>query len=388
MTEFLIRLFIKDPDNTKDQAVRQQYGKLGSIAGIVCNLILFSVKLFSGLITASISVIADAVNNLSDAGSCVVTLIGFRIAGKPADEEHPFGHGRIEYISGLIISMIIMLMGFELAKSSVERIFSPGEITFGWLPFGILCLSAVIKLWMGFFNKALGERINSAAMKASAMDSLSDVASTAAVAVGMLLFRFADLQIDGYVGLLVSLFILYTGFASVKDTLNPLLGQPPEKEFVEAIYTEAMSYPEVVGVHDLIVHNYGPGRSVVSLHAEVPCHIDILQIHDTIDLIEKDLKQKFGCEVVIHMDPIVTDDAQINAVKQKMVELVSVIDPILTIHDFRMVEGPSHTNLIFDIVVPYEFRLTDKELTAAVSRAAKALDSSYEVVIAIDRSYI
>lgn len=387
MTELLIRLLIKDYQNTQDRTVRQRYGILGGITGIVCNLILFLAKLFSGLMTASIAIIADAVNNLSDAGSCIVTVVGFKMAGKPADDEHPFGHGRIEYISGLFISMIIMLMGFELAKSSVEKIISPEKIIFGWLPFGILILSAAVKLWMGFFNKALGKKINSAAMKASAMDSLSDVASTLAVAAGMLLARFADLHIDGYIGLLVALFILYTGFMTAKDTLDPLLGQPPEKEFVESIYREVLSYDEVVGIHDLIVHNYGPGRCIVSLHAEVPCNADVLKIHDTIDLIEQDLRQKFHCEAVIHMDPIVTDDKETNETKQKMADLVTIIDPSLNIHDFRMVKGPSHTNLIFDIVVPHKFRLNDKELKEAVAKAAKTLDPCYETVIHIDRSY-
>lgn len=388
MTKLLVKLFIKNSDQTQDAKVRQKYGMLGGIVGIVCNIFLFAAKFLAGLITSSISVMADAFNNLSDAGSSLVTLVGFKMAGMPADNQHPFGHGRIEYVSGLIVSMVIMLMGFELGKTSMEKIFRPEEISFGILPFVILLLSIGVKLWMGFFNKNLGEAIDSAAMKATAMDSLSDVAATAAVVVGMLVHHFWQINIDPYVGVLVALFILYTGLNTARDTLNPLLGQPPEKEFVDGIVETVMSYEYVVGIHDLIVHNYGPGRSIVSLHAEVPCDENILKLHDTIDLIERDLKSRFDCEAVIHMDPVATDDKVLEETRKKVEVLVQLVDMELRIHDFRMVEGETHTNLIFDVVVPHKFRLTEKELVALIGKAVKTIDEKYEVVVNVDRAYI
>ncbi len=388
MTELFVRLFIRDYKNVENAIVRQKYGMLGGMVGIFCNILLFLAKLFAGLLTSSISITADAFNNLSDAGSCVVSAVGFKMAGRPADHEHPFGHGRIEYISGLIISFVIMLMGLELLKSSAEKIFSPQNVVFSWISFVILLISIGVKLWMGLFNRTLGNRIDSAAMKASAMDSISDVVATSVVALGMLISHFFSLQIDGYLGVLVAGFILYTGFQTAKDTLNPLLGEAPDKEFVESIEQSVLSYEGILGVHDLIVHNYGPGRSVISLHAEVSCEDDILEIHDMIDRIERDLKEKFSCEVVIHMDPIVTDDVETNRVHEKVVQLIGIIDPVLKIHDFRMVKGPTHTNLIFDVVVPYGFRLNDEQLKEAILRAAKTLDESYEVVADIDHSYL
>lgn len=388
MTKLLVKLFIKNSDQTQDAGVRQKYGILGGIVGIVCNLVLFTAKLIAGLITASISIMADAFNNLSDAGSSLVTLVGFKMAGMPADDQHPFGHGRIEYVSGLIVSMVIMLMGFELGKSSVEKIFMPEEIRFGLLPFAILLASIAVKLWMGLFNKKLGTAIDSAAMKATAMDSLSDVAATAAVAAGMLVYHFWKINIDPYIGVLVALFILYTGGNTARDTLNPLLGQRPEKEFVEGIKNTVMAYDYVEGIHDLIVHNYGPGRSIVSLHAEVPCNENILKLHDTIDLIERELKERYDCEAVIHMDPIAIDDQVTAEVKKKVEILIQLIDTSLHIHDFRMVEGETHTNLIFDVVVPHRFRLSDKEVIALIGKAVKTIDEKYEVVIDVDKAYI
>ena len=388
MTGLLVRLFIRDYQNVGDAAVRQKYGMLGGVVGIACNVVLFLAKLFAGLAASSISVMADAFNNLSDAGSCIVSAVGFKMAGRPADHEHPFGHGRIEYISGLIISFIIMMMGVELLKSSVEKIFSPQEVIFSWLSFCILLVSIGVKLWMGFFNRTLGKKIDSAAMKASAMDSISDVVATSVVALGMLISYFSSLQIDGYLGVLVAGFILYTGFQTAKDTLNPLLGEAPDKAFVESIEQAVLSYDGVLGIHDLIIHNYGPGRSVISLHAEVSCEEDILEIHDMIDRIERDLKVKFHCEVVIHMDPIVTDDAETNRIHEKVMQLIGIIDPVLKIHDFRMVKGPTHTNLIFDVVVPYGFRLNDTQLKEAILRAVKTIDENYEAVAEIDHSYV
>lgn len=388
MTEFLVRRFIKNYDCVENQEVRQKYGILGGAVGICCNLILFLAKLLAGVITSSISVMADAFNNLSDAGSSIVTVVGFKMAGMPADDQHPFGHGRIEYISGLIVSMVIILMGFELGKSSVEKILHPDEPAFHLFSLVILLFSIALKLWMGLFNRNLGMRIDSAAMKAAAMDSISDVAATSAVALGMVISKFSRVNLDGYIGILVALFILYTGITTARDTLNPLLGQAPDEELVEKIKDEVLSYEGIMGIHDLIVHNYGPGRIIVSLHAEVPCDVDIIKIHDTIDNIERDMMEKFDCEAVIHMDPIVTDDEYSNSVKKKIGVLVKLIDPSLAIHDFRMVEGPSHTNLIFDVVVPHRFRLTDEQVVASITNAVKALDETFEVVVHVDKGYL
>ena len=388
MTSLLIRLFIKNHSQTENQQVRQKYGLLGGIVGIVCNVALFLAKLVAGLLTASISITADALNNLSDAGSSIVTLIGFKMSGKPADDEHPFGHGRMEYISGFIVSVAIILVGIELIRSSIDKIIHPEEVTFSILSVVILLVSIGVKLWMGLFNRKLGKMIDSAALKATAMDSISDVVTTSTVLLGILVSVLTGFSIDGYAGVIVAIFILYTGFMTAKDTLNLLLGEAPDVKFVQEIEKEVLSYEDVVGVHDLIVHNYGPGRSVISLHAEVPCHIDILKIHDTIDTIERDLKKKFGCDCVIHMDPIVTDDQKINEVHGKMETLVKLIDPSITIHDFRIVEGPTHTNLIFDVVVPHKFRLSDEQVVEAVRYAAQTLDKTYEVVINVDKTYV
>ncbi len=387
MTTFLIRLFIKDYQQIQDPNIRQKYGILGSCVGICCNIFLFLAKLMAGILTSSISILADAFNNLSDAGSSIVTLLGFKIAGLPADANHPFGHGRAEYISGFIVSLVIMLMGFELGKSSFEKILHPQIITFHWLSLFILLLSIAVKLWMALFNRTLGKKINSAAMQATSLDSLSDMIATLAVTIGMLIHHYFHLNIDGYIGLLVALFIIYTGFMTAKDTLNLLMGQNPDPDFVNQIETKVLQYPEIVGIHDLIVHNYGPGKSIISLHAEVPCQADILKIHDVIDTIERELKLAFHCEAVIHIDPIATNDKKTNEVKNRVEQLIKVIDPCLAMHDFRMVPGDTHTNLIFDVVVPHKFRLNDEEVLDTIAKAVKVIDEAYEVTINIDKSF-
>lgn len=388
MTKLLIKLFVRNSSQIQDHAVRERYGLLGGLVGIVCNLILFAAKSIVGVLTSSVSITADAFNNLSDAGSSIVTLVGFKMSGKPADDKHPFGHGRIEYVSGLMVSMAILLMGAELVRTSFDKIIHPEANEFSVFTVIILAASIGVKLWMGLFNRKLGKIINSATLKATAMDSISDVVATSTVLLGIVISTLTGTSIDGYAGMGVALFILYTGFMTAKETLNLLLGEAPNAEFVRKIEKEVLSYEDVVGVHDLIVHNYGPGRSVVSLHAEVPCHIDILKIHDTIDNIERDIKKKFECECVIHMDPIATDDQVINSVHEKVAVLVKLIDPSVTIHDFRMVAGPSHTNLIFDVVVPHKFRLSDKQVVEAVRSAVKTLDENYEVVINVDKTYV
>lgn len=387
MTNFLIKHFIPNTSDVKSPAVRQRYGVVSGVVGILCNALLCTAKIAAGLLTGAVSIVADGINNLSDGGSCVVSLLGFKMAGKPADDKHPFGHGRIEYVAGLIVSFIIVLMGVELAKTSLDKIFHPEEISFSWITPAVLGISILVKLWMCFFNRKMGDKIDSAVLRATAMDSLSDVAATSAVLAGFVIGYWARVNLDGYLGVLVALFILYTGVSTAKGTLDLLLGEAPDPEFVKQIQQEVLSYPEIIGVHDLIVHNYGPGHSVVSLHAEVPCDVDILKIHDTIDNAERDLKKKFDCEVVIHMDPIITDDKETNEIHQKLSSIVRLLDSRVTIHDFRMVKGPTHTNLIFDIVVPHQFRLTDDQVVESLRQAVKALDARYEIVVNVDKAY-
>ncbi len=388
MTKLLIRLFIKNSDDINNQNVRQKYGVLGTVTGIFCNLLLSAVKFLAGFLTSSISITADALNNLSDAGSSIVSFVGFKMSGRPADDDHPFGHGRAEYVSGLIVAMVIILMGFELAKTSITNIFKPEDVKFSIISLIILIVSITVKLWMSLFYRNIAKTINSVAIKAAAMDSLSDVIATSTVLIGMLITRFVGINVDACAGFVVSLFILYAGLNTARDTLSPLLGQAPSANFVSKIENKVLSYEGVIGIHDLIVHNYGPNRSLISLHAEVPCDIDILSIHDTIDNIEREIKREFDCETVIHMDPIATNDKVSNEMYKKISALVKLIDKRLQIHDFRMVEGKTHTNLIFDVVVPHRFRLKDSEVKSAIIDAVKILDETYECVINVDKEYV
>ena len=387
MTDWLVQRCIRRPEDGSDPAVRQAYGLLSGGVGIVLNLLLSAGKFVAGVLTGSIAVTADAFNNLSDAGSSVVTLVGFRMAAKRADDDHPFGHGRIEYLSGLAVAVAILVVGLELAKSSLEKVLHPVEVAFSWLSVGILCASILVKLWMFFFNRNLSRRIGSAAMMATATDSLSDAAATSAVLLGTLVGHFADLYIDGWVGVLVAVFILRAGWGAAKDTLDPLLGQNPDPELVRGIQETVLGRPEIVGMHDLVVHDYGPGRCMASLHAEVPMDADILVIHDVIDNLERELRRKLGVEVVIHMDPIAVGDPRTDALKAQVTELVRRIDPDMTIHDFRMTAGPEHTNLIFDVAVPYHCRLEDEQVQEAIGAAVKALPGNYYTVVSVDHVY-
>ena len=387
MTDWLVQRCIRRPEDGSDPAVRQAYGLLSGGVGIVLNLLLSAGKLVAGVLTGSIAATADAFNNLSDAGSSVVTLVGFRMAAKRADDDHPFGHGRIEYLSGLAVAVAILVVGLELAKSSLEKVLHPVEVAFSWLSVGILCASILVKLWMFFFNRNLSRRIGSAAMMATATDSLSDAAATSAVLLGTLVGHFADLYIDGWVGVLVAVFILRAGWGAAKDTLDPLLGQSPDPELVRGIQETVLGRPEIVGMHDLVVHDYGPGRCMASLHAEVPMDADILAIHDVIDNLERELRRKLGVEVVIHMDPIAVGDPRTDALKAQVTELVRRIDPDMTIHDFRMTAGPEHTNLIFDVAVPYHCRLEDEQVQEAIGAAVKALPGNYYTVVSVDHVY-
>ena len=387
MIRFLARLFIKNADDPKDPAVRAAYGILCGAVGIFLNVLLFAGKFFAGSLSGSIAITADAFNNLSDAGSSVITLLGFRLGGQKPDPEHPFGHGRMEYLSGLLVSMLIILMGFELARSSLDKILHPEPVAFSAVSAAILAASICVKLYMCCYNRSVGGRIQSSAMRAAAMDSLSDSAATAAVLLASVIGRVTGLQIDGWCGALVALFILWSGLQSGRDTLNPLLGQPPSAELVESIRQIVMSGRDVQGMHDLIVHDYGPGRRMISLHAEVPADEDLLEIHDEIDNIESRLKRELGCEAVIHMAPVVSDGGVIDETHRKVAELARCIDEQISIHDFRMIIGPTHTNLIFDAVVPFRFRLSDEQVREKLRRAVKTLDERYCAVVNVERSY-
>lgn len=387
MTHLLVRLFIRDSENVKDPAVRTRYGYLGSVTGIVLNVLLFAGKFIAGLISGAISVTADAFNNLSDAGSSVMSLVGFKMAAQPADEEHPFGHGRMEYVSGLVISFVILLMGFELAKSSVVKIFNPEDIKFSWLTLSILIISVLVKLWMALFNHSLGKKINSTSMKATAVDSLSDCISTSAVIVAMLVLYFAGVNIDSYIGLAVALFILYSGVNTFRESLTPLLGTKPDKGFVNEIKAKVESFDGIVGTHDMIVHDYGVGNLIISMHAEVPMEMDFNSAHELIDKIEDDLKKQYKCLVTIHMDPVAVNDEKAMAVKARVAEIVKSIDSRMTIHDFRMTDGKDRDNLIFDVVVPFGLKMSDASVREAISEKVSELDKAYCCVINIDKDY-
>ena len=387
MVTFLSRWLIQDYDRPEDPEVRRKYGVLCGSVGIGLNLLLFLAKFFAGTISGSIAITADAFNNLSDAGSSLVTIVGFKLAGQKPDPSHPFGHGRMEYLSGLAVSVLILLMGFELLQSSVDKIRHPAAIEFSWLSVVILLLGIAGKLYMSYYNRAVGNKINSAAMKATAADSLSDSISTAAVLIATLIAHFFSVNIDGWVGVAVACFILYAGYNAARDTIDPLQGQAPDPELVTDVEKTVLSFPPIQSIHDMIVHDYGPGRLMISLHAEVPADGDLLEMHDTIDLVEQTLREKFHCDAVIHMDPIVTNDEQVLKMRSKMHQLVQVIDKRITVHDFRMVTGPTHTNLIFDVACPFDLKQSDEEVKRQVEEIVDLLDGNYNAVVTVDRIY-
>ena len=387
MITFLARLFIKDYHNTTSPKVRQAYGILCGAVGIGLNILLFIGKFLAGILSGSIAITADAVNNLSDAGSSFITLIGFKMAGQKPDSQHPFGHGRIEYLSGLFVAAAVLIMAFELVKTSVEKILHPEKVECSPLILVILAASIFVKLYMAYYNKRLGKKLDSAAMSATAADSFSDMVSTTFVLIVTLSSLFTDFNLDGWCGILVGIFIFYTGITAMKETVNPLLGQPPTKELVRQIKDIVNAHPSVLGIHDLLVHDYGPGHLIISLHVEVPAKGDILKIHDEIDNIERELKQRLNCTATIHMDPVVTDDAFANQMKETVLELIGQLNPGLKMHDFRMVTGPSHTNLIFDVVVPYDCPLSSKEVEKALSDKIHSLPGNFYAVICIDQDY-
>ncbi|WP_186428903.1 cation diffusion facilitator family transporter [Clostridium sp. BSD9I1] len=390
VSQLLVKRFIKNPENVENEKVRNSYGFLGSIIGIVVNAILFGVKLVVGIVSGSISVTADAFNNLSDATSSVITMLGFKLASKPADEEHPFGHGRIEYLSGLIVSFMVLLVGFEFVKSSYARIINPTHVKFEVIPFILLVLSIFTKVWLSRFNNYIGKTINSSALQASSMDALGDVFSSSGVALSLLLSKWITFPIDGYIGMLVSLFILYSGYSLIKETLDPLLGTAPDSNLVEKITCSLLSYEYITGTHDLIIHNYGPNKFIATVHAEVPQDISIVKIHEVIDRAEKEISEKLNVVLVVHMDPINTNDEEVNYAKSEVESIITKYSMIKSLHDFRMVGEGDTKNLIFDIVVCYTQKLTGQfieEIKSSLNKDIKNIHPHYNAIITIDRDF-
>ena len=389
MTELLSRLFVKNHQDAQSPAVRTAYGTMVSITGIVLNIILFAAKFVVGTLFGAISIVGDAVNNLSDAGTQIISLISFRIAAKPADREHPFGHARIEYVTSMIVSFLVMLVGFELLKSSVAQIFSPERPDSSPVAIFVLVGSMLCKLWLGLFNRTIGKKIDSSVMRATAADSLSDVFATGAVLIATVLpmvFKNMSWNPDAYMGVIVAILIVVAGFRILNESKNAILGEAPSEEIVKQISETVDRYEGALGIHDMVVHNYGPGRIIASLHIEVDGSVDVFETHDMIDTIEKELRDVCGIEATIHMDPIVTDDEQINELRAKTSEAVKKIHPSMQIHDFRFVAGATHTNLIFDVVVPFEFKMNEADIKAAVAEKVKEIDSTYCVVLNVDRT--
>lgn len=388
MIELLSRIFIKNRDKVNDPAVRRAYGTLCSVYGIFLNVLLFAGKYFAGVLSGSVAIVADAFNNLSDAGSSVISLLGFAIAGKKPDLDHPFGHGRAEYLAGLLLSALIVVMGVELGKSSIEKIISPEPVEAALLPALILLASILVKFYMSLYNKAVGKKINSPSMEATATDSLSDCIATTVVLLSMGISYFFHVNVDGWAGLLVAAFIIFAGYNAMRDTLSPLLGKAPDPELVKEIEETALSHPEIVGIHDLIIHDYGPGRGFVSLHAEVNGKGEIFELHDAVDQAEREIREKFGILATIHMDPIDCDNEQLNQLRDAVADKLTEIDPRIKIHDFRMVPGPTHTNLIFDALVPADLKTTDGELSKRIAELVHRSWKKYYAVVDIDRSYV
>lgn len=388
MTEFLLKNLVKGYPDVQNAAVRSRCGNLAGAVGIVCNLLLCAFKFTAGVLSGSVAISADAVNNLSDASSSIITLLGFRMAAKPADAEHPYGHGRTEYLSGLAVSVMILLIGIELVKSSVGKIRFPQPIEVGYLSLTILVVSIAVKLWMAAFNKKVGKMIGSSVLEATSADSRNDVIATTVVLVAAVLQKVFAWQLDGWFGLAVAIFILYSGWGLIKDAIAPLLGQVPDPELVNHIVEVTRSYPGVLGIHDLIVHDYGPGRRFASLHVEMAADVDVLHSHDVIDCIERRFLKEDNLHVIIHYDPVVNDDGQTQQIREYLAKQIKTIDPKITLHDFRMVPGESHTNLIFDVVIPYGFdKMPACRLKAEIEQMAKKKDPNWCCVITLENSY-
>ena len=385
MTNFLIKKFVKNYNDTDNPAVRASYGKLSGFVGIICNLILFISKIVIGLISGSVSITADAVNNLSDASSGIISLLGFKMAEKPADAEHPYGHGRYEYLSGLTVAVLIVVIGIELFKSSLKKIIYPTKITFSPVLVLVLVLSVLVKLWLMMFNKKTGQTINSSTLTAAAADSRNDVISTLAVLTSSVLESTTALNTDGWIGAGVAVFILFSGFGLIKDMIDPMLGTAPEPEFIEKIRAKILSYPGVLGMHDLLVHDYGPCRLFVSVHIEMAAEEDVIESHDTIDNIEHDFLKDDGIHMIIHYDPVLTRDALTNELKTEVSAIAKQINNSLSIHDLRVVPGTTHTNVVFDCAAPFSLDMTDSQIKSEFNERLKALHSDYNCVVTIDR---
>ena len=387
MTDFLTKKFIKDHENTQNSIVRAAYGKFAGTVGIICNIILFLLKIIIGTLSNSVSITADAVNNLSDASSSIISLLGFKLAEKPADTEHPYGHGRYEYLSGLTVAVLIIVIGVELLKSSIEKILNPSEVEFSAVLVCILVFSILLKLWMMVFNKKLGKKINSTTLEATSADSRNDVISTSAVLLASIISHFTSFELDGIIGLFVAVFILVSGIGLIKDTIDPMLGSAPSEEYVKEIRDKIMSYPEVLGMHDLMIHDYGPCRKFASVHVEMAAEENVIKSHDVIDNIEYDFLQNDGLHMIVHYDPILTQDSITTDLRKELSELVKSIHPDLSIHDLRVVPGTTHTNLVFDCINIYHLNMSDAELKNKISKLVKEKHSDYNCVITIDKSY-
>ena len=387
-TKYLVRRFIKNYEQTDKHDVRSQYGYLCGIVGVVANLLLFTIKLVVGIFASSIAIIADAFNNLSDVGSSSVTILGFKMSRKPADPEHPFGHGRVEYISGLVVAFLVLFVGVEFLQTSFKRILSPQDLTFSWIPFILLIVSILIKVWLSQFNRHIGQRINSDALKAAGVDAISDVISTSVVVFSYLLSKYTELPLDGYIGLVVSIIIIFAGYGLIRDTINPLLGTAPDEQLVQSLQEQLLSYPYIHGVHDLYVHNYGPGRTMATIHVEVPSNVSVVEIHDIIDQAEKDCLKKLGIQLVIHCDPIITNDETVLKAKEDLVEVLESISHVHSFHDFRLVREGTNKTLVFDVVVDHQYHFSaehDSELKRVINDKLKEIDSNYRATMTIEK---
>ncbi|MDB2151819.1 cation diffusion facilitator family transporter [Clostridium butyricum] len=389
LSQFLVNKFIKDHDNIHDIKVRNSYGFLGGIIGILVNLVLFTIKLSVGLITSSISITADAFNNLSDAASSIITILGFKLSSMPADKEHPFGHGRIEYISALIVAFMVMLVGVQFIKSSFQKIINPDIVVFELIPFILLLVSILLKVWLSRFNKHIGNTINSSALKAASVDALGDVFTSSCVAISFLAAKFTSIPIDGYMGMGVALFIVYSGFNLVKETLNPLLGEAPDPELVNAINEKVMSYDNILGTHDLIIHNYGPGRCMCSIHAEIPSDISLVKIHEIIDKAERDISNELNIYLVIHIDPICIIEGEVKEIYDYIQDYLNNFEYVDSIHDFRVIGEGEYKNIIFDVVIDTskKISLSDGEIKSNINDHVQKVHPDYRTLITVDKHY-
>ena len=388
MTDFMCKRFVKNHENTKEPQVREGYGKLASVVGIISNAILCIAKILVGLISGSIAIIADGINNLADASSSVITLAGFKLSALPEDDEHPYGHARIEYITGMIVSVLIVVVGVELIKSSIDKILHPEPLEFSWSMVIVLLLAILLKVWQAMFNIKIGKKINSVALTATGTDSRNDVISTTAVLFSIIIGKMANIQIDGYMGVLVALFIIWSGIGLIKETSSPLLGEASDPDLVAAISEMASDFDGVLGIHDLVVHNYGPGKVFASIHIEVDANGDLMESHDMVDNIERQLSKKLHIVLTAHMDPIKVDDPIVALMNEVTTKVTDSLDGISNVHDLRVVPGPTHTNIIFDIVVNPSCKLSNKEIHQAFTDAIKAIDENYFVVINFDKNYV